>query len=214
MKRYALLVVGALVSSIALAAPLDEWRRQAAEVRALADNDAPQAYSRAQQLQDELPPDATPADRARVLNLLSRIEVYLALTDVAARNAEQARELARSRVICVLGAGGDRDRAKRPVMGRIASELADIAIVTSDNPRSEDPDVIIAEVLSGAAVDVQVEPDRAAAIRRALELADEGDVVVIAGKGHEQGQELADRVEPFDDREVARATLRRLGATS
>jgi UDP-N-acetylmuramoyl-L-alanyl-D-glutamate--2,6-diaminopimelate ligase len=125
-----------------------------------------------------------------------------------------ARELARSRVICVLGAGGDRDRAKRPVMGRIASELADIAIVTSDNPRSEDPDVIIAEVLSGAAVEVQVEPDRAAAIRRALELADEGDVVVIAGKGHEQGQELADRVEPFDDREVARATLRRLGATS
>jgi UDP-N-acetylmuramoyl-L-alanyl-D-glutamate--2,6-diaminopimelate ligase len=125
-----------------------------------------------------------------------------------------ARDLARGRVVCVLGAGGDRDRAKRPVMGRIASELADIAIVTSDNPRSEDPDVIIAEVLSGAAVDVQVEPDRAAAIRRALELADEGDVVVIAGKGHEQGQELADRVEPFDDREVARATLRRLGATS
>jgi UDP-N-acetylmuramoyl-L-alanyl-D-glutamate--2,6-diaminopimelate ligase len=123
-----------------------------------------------------------------------------------------ARELAPNRVICVFGCGGDRDRGKRPVMGRIAAELADVAIVTSDNPRSEDPDAIIAEVLEGAGAGLEPEPDRATAIERALALAQEGDVVVIAGKGHEQGQELADRTIPFDDREVARDVLRRLGA--
>ena len=123
-----------------------------------------------------------------------------------------ARELVPSRVICVFGCGGDRDRGKRPVMGRIASELADVAIVTSDNPRSEDPEAIIAEVLEGGGASLEAEPDRAAAIERALAVAREGDIVVIAGKGHEQGQELADRTIPFDDREVARQVLRRLGA--
>jgi UDP-N-acetylmuramoyl-L-alanyl-D-glutamate--2,6-diaminopimelate ligase len=123
-----------------------------------------------------------------------------------------ARELAPNRVICVFGCGGDRDRSKRPVMGRIAAELADVAIVTSDNPRSEDPEAIIAEVLEGAGADLEAEPDRASAIEHALALAQEGDAVVIAGKGHEQGQELADRTIPFDDREVARHVLRRLGA--
>ena len=123
-----------------------------------------------------------------------------------------ARDLARGRVICVFGAGGDRDRGKRPLMGRIASELADVAILTSDNPRSEHPLAIIDEVLVGAVGDVAVEPDRAAAIARAVELAAEGDVVVIAGKGHEQGQEVAGEVHPFDDREVAREALRRVGA--
>jgi UDP-N-acetylmuramoyl-L-alanyl-D-glutamate--2,6-diaminopimelate ligase len=123
-----------------------------------------------------------------------------------------ARELARNRVICVFGCGGDRDRAKRPLMGRIANELADVAIVTSDNPRSEDPAAIIDEVTAGAGAGLEVELDRAAAIGRALALAQEGDVVVIAGKGHEQGQEFAGRVIPFDDREVARETLRGLGA--
>src|SRR5207248_1318725 len=81
-----------------------------------------------------------------------------------------ARGLARGRVIAVLGAGGDRDRGKRPVMGRIASELADVAIVTSDNPRGEDPLAIIGEIVAGAKGDVEVEPDRAAAILRAVEL--------------------------------------------
>jgi UDP-N-acetylmuramoyl-L-alanyl-D-glutamate--2,6-diaminopimelate ligase len=118
-----------------------------------------------------------------------------------------ARELARGRVICVFGCGGDRDRGKRPVMGRIAAELADVAIVTSDNPRSEDPDAIIAEVVAGAGPGVEVEPDRAVAIERAVGLSRPGDVVVIAGKGHEQGQEFADRSIPFDDREVAREAL-------
>ncbi len=122
-----------------------------------------------------------------------------------------ARELTRGRVICVFGCGGDRDRGKRPVMGRIAAELADVAIVTSDNPRSEDPEAIIDEVLAGAP-DLQVEVDRREAIARGLELARAGDVVVIAGKGHEQGQEFHDRTLPFDDREVARDALRRLRA--
>jgi UDP-N-acetylmuramoyl-L-alanyl-D-glutamate--2,6-diaminopimelate ligase len=123
-----------------------------------------------------------------------------------------ARELAAGgRVICVVGCGGDRDRAKRPVMGRIASELADAAIITSDNPRSEDPLAIVEEVVAGATSDVEVEPDRAAAIARAVESAREGDVVVIAGKGHEQGQTIGDRTLPFDDSEVARDALRRLG---
>jgi UDP-N-acetylmuramoyl-L-alanyl-D-glutamate--2,6-diaminopimelate ligase len=120
-----------------------------------------------------------------------------------------ARELAAgNRVLCVVGAGGDRDRGKRPLMGSIASRLADVAIVTSDNPRSEDPAAIIAEVVAGTAGDVEVEPDRAAAIARAVRLARPGDVVVIAGKGAEQGQELADRTLPFDDREAAREALR------
>jgi UDP-N-acetylmuramoyl-L-alanyl-D-glutamate--2,6-diaminopimelate ligase len=123
-----------------------------------------------------------------------------------------ARELARGRLLVVLGAGGDRDRGKRPVMGRIASELADVAIVTSDNPRSEDPQAIIDEILAGVVGDVEVEPDRSAAIGRAIELAREGDVVVIAGKGAEQGQQFADRTIPFDDRETARDALRALGA--
>ncbi|MGB2954248.1 MAG: UDP-N-acetylmuramoyl-L-alanyl-D-glutamate--2,6-diaminopimelate ligase [Gaiellaceae bacterium] len=123
-----------------------------------------------------------------------------------------ARDLIPGRVLCVFGCGGDRDREKRPVMGRIASELADVAIVTTDNPRSEDPEAIIAEVLAGAP-DLEVEPDRAAAIARAVELARDGDVVVIAGKGHEQGQEFADRTLPFDDRDVAREALRALART-
>jgi UDP-N-acetylmuramoyl-L-alanyl-D-glutamate--2,6-diaminopimelate ligase len=115
-----------------------------------------------------------------------------------------------NRVICVVGAGGDRDRGKRPAMGRLASELADVAIVTSDNPRSEDPEAIAAEIVSGATGDVEVELDRAAAIARAVELARAGDVVVIAGKGAEQGQEFADRTVPFDDRHAAKEALQAL----
>jgi UDP-N-acetylmuramoyl-L-alanyl-D-glutamate--2,6-diaminopimelate ligase len=120
-----------------------------------------------------------------------------------------ARELARGRVLCVFGCGGDRDREKRPLMGRIAFDLADVAIVTSDNPRSEDPDSIIDEVLAGAR-GLEVEPDRRTAIARAIESAREGDVVLVAGKGHEQGQEIAGVKHPFDDREVARELLRAL----
>ena len=117
-----------------------------------------------------------------------------------------ARDLARGRVICVFGCGGDRDREKRPVTGAIAQDLADVAIVTSDNPRSEDPLAIIAEIVRGAP-ELEVEPDRRAAIAMAVGCAREGDVVVIAGKGHEQGQEIGGVKYPFDDREVVRAAL-------
>jgi UDP-N-acetylmuramoyl-L-alanyl-D-glutamate--2,6-diaminopimelate ligase len=122
-----------------------------------------------------------------------------------------ARELATNRVLTVFGAGGDRDRGKRPLMGAIAAREADIAVVTSDNPRSEDPEAIIEEILAG--IDdrsgVEADADRRAAIARAVSLAEPGDVLVIAGKGHEQGQEFAGgRKEPFDDVSVAREALR------
>jgi UDP-N-acetylmuramoyl-L-alanyl-D-glutamate--2,6-diaminopimelate ligase len=119
-----------------------------------------------------------------------------------------ARELAEGRVIVVFGAGGDRDRQKRPLMGRVARDLADVVIVTSDNPRSEDPLAIIQDVLQGTGTDVEIDPDRRAAIERAIDLAEAGDVVVIAGKGHEQGQEIAGEKLAFDDRVVAREALR------
>jgi UDP-N-acetylmuramoyl-L-alanyl-D-glutamate--2,6-diaminopimelate ligase len=127
-----------------------------------------------------------------------------------------AHEVGRGRVICVFGAGGDRDRGKRPLMGEIGARLADVLLVTSDNPRSEDPEAIIAEIMGGAskaprppgAPPVAAEVDRRAAIERAVALAEQGDVLVIAGKGHEQGQELAGGVKvPFDDVTVAREAL-------
>jgi UDP-N-acetylmuramoyl-L-alanyl-D-glutamate--2,6-diaminopimelate ligase len=125
-----------------------------------------------------------------------------------------ARELTSGRVICVFGCGGDRDREKRPIMGRIAAELADVPIVTSDNPRGEDPGAIIDEILAGIDGDAEIIQDRRAAIAQAIETAEPSDVVVIAGKGHEQGQQFRDRTVPFDDREVAREALRRLRAAT
>jgi UDP-N-acetylmuramoyl-L-alanyl-D-glutamate--2,6-diaminopimelate ligase len=125
-------------------------------------------------------------------------------------------------VVCVFGAGGDRDRGKRPLMGEIGARLADVLLITSDNPRSEDPEAIISEILAGTARTVQLEHarpielivDRKEAISRAIAVARAGDVVVIAGKGHEQGQEFEDaRKLPFDDVSVARDVLRaRVGA--
>jgi UDP-N-acetylmuramoyl-L-alanyl-D-glutamate--2,6-diaminopimelate ligase len=127
-----------------------------------------------------------------------------------------ARRLTDGRLISVFGAGGDRDKAKRPLMGRAGGVLSDLAIVTSDNPRSEDPEAIVAEVAAGARegdAELVVEVDRHAAIALALGRAKPGDTVVIAGKGHEQGQEFeGGRKIPFDDREVAREELRKLGS--
>jgi UDP-N-acetylmuramoyl-L-alanyl-D-glutamate--2,6-diaminopimelate ligase len=123
-----------------------------------------------------------------------------------------AREITDGRLICVFGCGGDRDRGKRPLMGAVVRRLADVAVVTSDNPRSEEPAAIIADITGGFAMDVEV--DRRLAIERAVGMAAPGDVVVIAGKGHEQGQELADRTVPFDDRDVARAALAALAGAA
>jgi UDP-N-acetylmuramoyl-L-alanyl-D-glutamate--2,6-diaminopimelate ligase len=124
-----------------------------------------------------------------------------------------ARRLTAGRLISVFGAGGDRDRDKRPKMGRAGARQSDLAVVTSDNPRSEDPEAIVAEVAAGGeeGAALEVEPDRRAAIALALGRAQAGDTVVIAGKGHEQGQEFeGGRKIPFDDRDVAREELRKL----
>jgi UDP-N-acetylmuramoyl-L-alanyl-D-glutamate--2,6-diaminopimelate ligase len=121
---------------------------------------------------------------------------------------EAARAMTEGRVLVAFGAGGDRDRGKRPLMGSVAKQLADVVVVTSDNPRSEDPVAIIQDVLQGTGTDVEIDPDRRSAINRVIELAEPGDVVVIAGKGHEQGQEIGGETLPFDDREVAREALR------
>jgi UDP-N-acetylmuramoyl-L-alanyl-D-glutamate--2,6-diaminopimelate ligase len=120
------------------------------------------------------------------------------------------KEFTTGRLICVFGCGGDRDRTKRPQMGAIAASLADIVVVTSDNPRTEDPHRIIDDVLegtSGAHSQVEIEVDRRKAIERALELAQKGDFVLIAGKGHETYQIFKDRTIHFDDREVVREAL-------
>jgi UDP-N-acetylmuramoyl-L-alanyl-D-glutamate--2,6-diaminopimelate ligase len=113
-----------------------------------------------------------------------------------------------ARLLCVFGCGGDRDRGKRPVMGEIATRLADYSVITSDNPRSEDPRAIIDEIAAGAHARYHVEPDRARAIFHAVHEARHGDVVLIAGKGHESYQEIAGARVPFSDAEVARQALR------
>jgi UDP-N-acetylmuramoyl-L-alanyl-D-glutamate--2,6-diaminopimelate ligase len=118
------------------------------------------------------------------------------------------------RVVCLFGCGGDRDRGKRPEMGAVATGLADVVVLTSDNPRSEDPGVIIDQVRSGMVghAEVVVEPDRAEAIRVAVGLARPGDVVLLAGKGHETTQDSGGALVPFDDRvEGAAALAERFG---
>jgi UDP-N-acetylmuramoyl-L-alanyl-D-glutamate--2,6-diaminopimelate ligase len=143
------------------------------------------------------------------------VVVDYAHTDDALRNVlKTARELTRERLIVLFGCGGDRDRTKRPLMGEAAGELADLVVLTSDNPRSEDPVTILNDALVGlqrTARPYIVEIDRETAIRKALGEAREGDVVVLAGKGHETYQVLKDHTIPFDDREVARRVLRDLG---
>jgi UDP-N-acetylmuramoyl-L-alanyl-D-glutamate--2,6-diaminopimelate ligase len=145
------------------------------------------------------------------------VVVDYAHTDDALRNLlETARPLAAKRLVTVFGCGGDRDRTKRPLMGMVAARLSDLVVVTSDNPRSEDPARIIEEVRRGIppgtqagarAADVRAVVERGQAIATAVELASAGDLVLIAGKGHEKYQQIGDRVLPFDDGEVAREAL-------
>ena len=143
------------------------------------------------------------------------VVVDYAHTDDALRNLlETARAMAPRRVVTVFGAGGDRDRTKRPLMGMVAARLSDLVVITSDNPRSEDPLRIIEEVKRGADpetrqsnAEIMAIADRGEAIERAIRLAAGGDVVLIAGKGHEKYQEIAGRTDPFDDVAVARAAL-------
>jgi UDP-N-acetylmuramoyl-L-alanyl-D-glutamate--2,6-diaminopimelate ligase len=143
------------------------------------------------------------------------VVVDYAHTDDALRNViSVARELTKNRVITLFGCGGDRDRTKRPLMGMAAGELSDFVVLTSDNPRSEDPIDIMNDALVGLRrFDTAhvVEPDRAKAIRRAIQEAKAGDVVILAGKGHETYQVLKDRTIDFDDRVTARQVLQSLG---
>lgn len=143
------------------------------------------------------------------------VVVDYAHTDDALRNLiAVARALQPKRVITVFGCGGDRDRAKRPLMGMASAEASDFVVLTSDNPRSEDPLAIINDALVGLRrfdTPHLIEPDRATAIQRALQRAEAGDIVLIAGKGHEPYQQLADRTIDFDDREVARDVLQGMG---
>jgi UDP-N-acetylmuramoyl-L-alanyl-D-glutamate--2,6-diaminopimelate ligase len=151
------------------------------------------------------------------------VVVDYAHTDDALRNLlETARPLTSQRIVTVFGCGGDRDRSKRPLMGMVAARLSDVVVITSDNPRSEEPKRIIEEIERGIPAGTQASTrapqvesvvDRAAAIERAVSLAAKGDVVLIAGKGHEKYQQIGDRVLPFDDGEVARAALARRRTT-
>jgi len=139
---------------------------------------------------------------------------YAHTPDGLANILKSARQLTEKRLITVFGCGGDRDRSKRPLMGRISGEISDFTILTSDNPRSEEPESILAEIQQGIApvsTAYRVVPDRRLAIREAVALAGPGDTVVIAGKGHEDYQLVKDQVLHFDDREVAGEALRALG---
>jgi len=143
------------------------------------------------------------------------VVVDYAHTDDALKNTiAVARGLVPKRIITLFGCGGDRDRAKRPLMGQAAAENSDFVVLTSDNPRSEDPLAIMNDALVGIRrTDVPhvVEPDRATAIARAIKEARPGDIVILAGKGHETYQVLRDKTIAFDDREVARGVLRGFG---
>jgi UDP-N-acetylmuramoyl-L-alanyl-D-glutamate--2,6-diaminopimelate ligase len=156
-----------------------------------------------------------------------RVVVDYAHTDDALRNLlETARPLAQGRLVTVFGCGGDRDRTKRPLMGAVAARLSDFVVLTSDNPRSENPTRIIDEIMRGLAPTPEpgaskragpayvVNPDRRSAIEFAIRTAQAGDLVLIAGKGHEKYQVVGDRTLPFDDVDVARAALEQRRATS
>jgi UDP-N-acetylmuramoyl-L-alanyl-D-glutamate--2,6-diaminopimelate ligase len=135
---------------------------------------------------------------------------YAHTPDSLAKAISTAKELAKARVITVFGCGGDRDKEKRPLMGRAAASLSDVAIVTSDNPRSEEPGAIITQVLEGCDGKAIVETDRRAAIKLAIEMAEPGDIVLITGKGHEKEQIMKDGAVEFDDRAVAEEIIKEI----
>jgi len=132
---------------------------------------------------------------------------YAHTPDALEKVLASLREHAEADLVCVFGCGGDRDRGKRPEMGRIAARLADRVVVTSDNPRSENPEAIVSDILAGTGSDVVVEMDRHRAIHHTIAAAGRHDIVLIAGKGHEDYQEIAGVRHPFSDAQEVRAAL-------
>jgi UDP-N-acetylmuramoyl-L-alanyl-D-glutamate--2,6-diaminopimelate ligase len=184
-------ILAAAAAGLALGVPLDDIRRG---VEAL----------------EAVPGRLEPVDAGQDFAVM----VDYAHTEDALRNVLTClRPLTKGRLICVFGCGGDRDRGKRPKMGRAAEELADVVVLTSDNPRSEDPEAILAEIRGGLTAPERALTllDRREAIRRAVGLAAAGDIVLIAGKGHEAYQIFGDQKVPFDDRDVAREALQSRG---
>jgi len=184
-------ILAATATAVALDLPFDAIERGLASLRAV-----PGRFEMASSAGDDV-----------------RVVVDYAHTDDALKNLlETARPLAAGRVITVFGCGGDRDATKRPLMGAVAARLSDLVIVTSDNPRSENPERIIAEIRRGMAREqgaVIEMADRRQAIERAIKEARPGDLVLIAGKGHEKYQVIGDRTIPFDDVDVAGSALAR-----
>jgi UDP-N-acetylmuramoyl-L-alanyl-D-glutamate--2,6-diaminopimelate ligase len=146
-------------------------------------------------------------DYAHTPDALEKVLTTLREMSATELEANAVSKIKNPRLICVFGCGGERDHGKRPLLGAIATRLADEVIITSDNPRRENPHVIISEIAAGAGPNHHIEEDRAAAICRAIQGAHKGDVVLIAGKGHETYQEIDGEKLPFDDAEVARRVL-------
>lgn len=203
-----------------------EWRGRRAGVRLVGEHNLMNALAAATAVSELGHPDddvasalgelAAPRGRLERVDCRAEFEVfvdYAHTPDALATVLRALRARTQNRLILVFGCGGDRDPSKRPVMGSVAAELADLVFVTSDNPRSEDPDAIIRQILEGmsARADVRVEVDRRAAIRSALEHATVGDVVLIAGRGHETHQEIDGKSIAFDDAEVVREEFGSIG---
>ena len=180
-------------------------------------------------ISQRIPLDAIGAGLSSVARVAGRLDVvdagqdftvvvdYAHTPDALEKVLAALGELKRGRIVTVFGCGGDRDRGKRPIMGEIASRLSDVVIVTSDNPRTEDPAAIIADIVAGpgrggSGAEIEVIEDRRDAISRAVSTAEQGDIVLIAGKGHEDYQIVGDRRLQFDDREEARAAIDKLRA--
>jgi UDP-N-acetylmuramoyl-L-alanyl-D-glutamate--2,6-diaminopimelate ligase len=134
-------------------------------------------------------------------------KILRALSELITHSKHRDKNL-NPRLICVFGCGGNRDRGKRPIMGEIATRIADSVIITNDNPRGENAQAIIADILEGAESECDIVPDRARAIKQAISIARRGDIVLIAGKGHERYQEICGVKHPFSDAEKVRAALR------
>ncbi len=200
--------VGRLDLSLALKGRFNLWNAAAAVAVGLAMGVAPDVIVEAVR-EVRVPGRFEEVDQGQAFGV---IVDYAHTPDGLENVLQAARALTEGRLICVFGCGGDRDRGKRPEMGRVSAQRADLTVVTSDNPRTEAPEAIIQEILPGlGSAPYRIEPDRRRAIEAAIRLAGPEDLVMIAGKGHEDYQDIGREKIPFDDREVAREVLSAMG---